>query len=160
MRTILLLMFSCLGLGIFSGNAQEVITWNFFAKKVANKTYEIHLTALIEEDWHIYSRATPGGGPLPTTVTFTKNPLVILQGETREKGARIQYHDKAFDVDVYAYAGTVDFVQVVKLKRNLSSEERSPATLKTKINGAVEFMACTNERCLVPEKKSFSVTIQ
>ena len=40
--------------------------------------YEVTLTATLPKPWHIYSQHTGDGGPIPTKVKFTKNPLVTL----------------------------------------------------------------------------------
>lgn len=125
------------------------VKWNFTAKKTADKTYEIHLTAMVDEPWHIYAQNTPKGGPLPTTIKLSKNPLVIPQGKVKEVGELEMYHDNVFDVDVYAYGQKVDFVQLVKLKTKI----------KTKISGTVQFMACTKEQCLTPETIPFSLAL-
>ena len=127
----------------------QVVKWTYSAKKIGDKKYEVRLHAEIDEEWHIYSQNTPKGGPLPTTVSFNKNALVSLDGKVKEEGKMIFYHDEVFDVDVYAYKDSVDFVQVVKLKSNA----------KTKVSGTVAFMACTKERCLTPEKKEWSVLV-
>jgi len=131
-------------------NAQSVVDWKFSAKKIGDKTYEVHFKAIVDEPWHIYSQSTPKGGPLPTTITFTKNPIIQLSGKPREVGEMIMYHDEIFDVDVYSYTDTVDFVQTVKLK--------SP--VKTNISGTVQFMACTKEQCLTPHKLSFTIKLE
>ncbi|TWI85847.1 disulfide bond corrector protein DsbC [Lacibacter cauensis] len=132
-----------------TGYCQDVVKWNFTAKKIADKTYEIHLAAKLEEGWHIYSQSSPEGGPLPTKIVFSKNPLIMLQGKIREEGKMEIYHEDVFDVDVYSYNNKVDFVQLVKLKANA----------KTSINGSVEFMACSNGKCLTPEKVTFSLKL-
>jgi len=87
---------------------------------------------------------------LPTTIVFAKNPLALLQGKPKEEGEMEIYHDEIFDVDVYSYTGPVAFVQTVKLKSNV----------KTTINGTVEFMACTREQCLTPQKIPFSIKLK
>lgn len=133
----------------FAPAKAQVVKWKYSAKKVGDKTYEVRLSAEVDEEWHIYSQGTPKGGPLPTTINFNKNPLVSLNGKVKEEGKMVFYHDEVFDVDVHAYKEKVDFVQLVKLKSNA----------KTKVSGTVEFMACTKERCLTPEKKSFSVVV-
>lgn len=152
MKTILFLaLLGCVP--AFSLRAQGVIEWKFSSKKIAEKTYEMHLTALVEDGWHIYSQHTPKGGPMPTKINITKNPLLTLQGKVEEKGDMEEYYDETFGVDVYAYTGKIDFIQVVRLKRNPS------ALLRTKVIGTLEFMACTDERCLSPKKESFSISI-
>jgi len=132
-----------------SVHAQSVVDWKFSSKKIADKTYEVHLTATVDEPWHIYSQSTPKGGPLPTTISFTKNPIAQFSGRPKEVGEMEMYHDNIFDVDVYSYASKVDFVQIVKLK--------SP--VKTNISGSVQFMACTKEQCLTPQKLNFNIKL-
>lgn len=136
-------------LGI-SSYAQSVVSWKFSFKKIADKTYEVHLTASVDEPWHIYSQSTPKGGPLPTTISFSKNPIVQLTGKPKEVGEMEMYHDNIFDVDVYSYTSKVDFVQIVKLK----------SAVKTNVAGTVQFMACTKEQCLTPQKLNFNIKLQ
>jgi len=131
-----------------SGHSQ--LNWKFSAKKIADKTYEVHLKATVDEPWHIYAQNSPKGGPLPTKISFSKNPLVVLSGKVKENGEMEMYHDEIFDVDVYSYTGSVAFVQTVKLKANA----------KTTIKGTVEFMACTREQCLTPQKIPFSIKLE
>lgn len=133
-----------------SVKAQNVVDWHFSAKKTGDKTYEVRLTAQVDEPWHIYSQSSPPGGPLPTKIIFLKNPLVMFPGKVQEIGDMEMYHDEIFDVDVYSYTDKVDFVQTVKLKSNV----------KTHLSGTVEFMACTREQCLTPATMKFTVKLQ
>lgn len=125
------------------------VNWTFSVKKISEKTYELHLKATVDEPWHIYAQNSPQGGPLPTKISFSKNPLIILSGKVKEEGNMEIYHDEIFDVDVYSYTDTVDFLQTVKLKSNA----------KTTANGTVEFMACTREQCLTPQKVRFAIKL-
>jgi hypothetical protein len=141
---------SLLILVFLSFHCQAQVTWAFSAKKVADKTFEIHLVASVDEPWHIYAQDSPKGGPLPTKIIFSKNPLLLLSGKVREDGDMEMYHDQIFNVDVYSYTNKVDFVQVVKLKANA----------KTTIYGTVGFMACTKEQCLTPQTINFTIPLQ
>ena len=67
-------------------NAQQKVTWTYTAKKLAGDKYELHIIAQPPAGWHIYSQTTPDGGPVPTSFTFNKNPLVTLAGTVKEKG--------------------------------------------------------------------------
>jgi hypothetical protein len=131
-------------------HAQNVVTWNYTAKKIAERTYEVHLTATIQLPWHIYSQTTPAGGPLKTSIAFNKNPMIILEGKMKEEGELKQRHEEVFGVDVRFYANNVDFVQVIKLK----------SKTRTRIFGTVEYMACNDQQCLPPKKQKFSVEIE
>lgn len=126
------------------------VNWTATSKKISDKTYEIHLTANINQGWHVYSQYTPDGGPVPTSISFTKNPLLILDGKTKEVGKLEQRHEALFGVDVKQFSNKIDFVQVVKLKANV----------KTSVDVAVEFMVCNDKECLPPATKKFTVALK
>jgi len=131
-------------------NSQNPVKWTFTAKKIADRTYEIHLTAALPSPWSIYSQSTPDGGPVATSIRFSKNPLLILDGKIKEIGILKKKHEKVFGVDVLYYNSNVEFVQVIKLKNNI----------KTNISGIIEFMVCDEEQCLPPEEVAFSIKLQ
>jgi len=140
---------------IFSGycvtaQIQDPVKWTFDAKKIADGSYEVRLTATIDAGWHIYSQNTPDGGPIPTNITFTKNPLILSEGKVKEIGKLEKKHEPIFGVDVKQYSNKVDFVQTFKLK----------GKVKTAIAGSVEFMVCNDSQCLPPSIKKFSLEIQ
>lgn len=144
MKTFAFLLFLFV---ICSAQAQSVVDWNFFVTKVADKKFQIHLKAKLQDGWHIYAQNTPGGGPLPTFVAFSHNPLLIFHGKPKEEGELQMYHESAFGVDVYAFRDSVDFVQVVTLRNNI----------KTNISGYIKFMVCTNSECLPPATVKFNL---
>jgi hypothetical protein len=39
--------------------AQNPVTWSFSAKKLDDKTYEVHMTANIQSGWHVFSQTQP-----------------------------------------------------------------------------------------------------
>ncbi|HEY6505814.1 MAG TPA: protein-disulfide reductase DsbD domain-containing protein [Chitinophagaceae bacterium] len=147
----ILFLFIAVSFSLMS-NAQvkDPVKWTFTAKKISNDTYEVHLEATIEKGWHIYSQATPEGGPLPTGITFSKNPLLTLSGVVKEIGKLEQHHEPLFGVDVKQYSNKVDFVQTFKVK----------AGAKTAVKGSVEYMVCDNEKCLPPKTVKFSVSLK
>ena len=40
-------------------SGQSPVSWTFTAKKLGVKTYEVHMTATIQNGWHIYSQNQP-----------------------------------------------------------------------------------------------------
>ena len=50
--------------------AQNPVTWTTQAKQVDSLTYDVVITATIEEKWHLYATEMPEDGPLPTEFTF------------------------------------------------------------------------------------------
>ncbi len=149
MKRIIAISFLLLFSNILLAQIQNPVEWTATSKKIADKTYEVHITATIDHGWHIYSQTTPDGGPIPTSITFTKNPLVIVEGKAKEVGKLEKHHEPLFGVDVKQFSNTVDFVQLVKLK----------APVKTSMNVAVEFMVCNDKQCLPPSTRKFSVTL-
>jgi len=128
----------------------QKITWSYTTKKIAADKYELHITATPPTGWHIYSQNTPDGGPIPTTFTFNKNPLVAVSGKLKEEGKQVTYYDKNFKVNVKYFEGVAKFVQVVTVK----------GKIKTNITGEVESMICNDRTCMPPTSEKFAVAIQ
>jgi hypothetical protein len=130
--------------------AQPPISWSFSAKKIADKIYEIKISAILSGDWHLYSQTTPDGGPTPTEITFAKNPLVTTEGPIKEVGKMEEHFEPLFGVIVKQFSGKVEFVQKVKLK----------TAAKTSVNGNIEFMVCNDEECMPPARQPFSISLK
>ncbi|HMC87164.1 MAG TPA: protein-disulfide reductase DsbD domain-containing protein [Chitinophagaceae bacterium] len=132
-------------------NAQSVkqVQWTYSAKKISDKTYEVHMTAVIGGNYHMYAQNAGVEGPLPTVFKFTNSPLAVLAGKVKESGNMIKKYESAWPGSVNYYEKTVDFVQIVKLKGNI----------KTNLAGSVEFMVCNESQCLPPSTVEFKVNI-
>lgn len=127
---------------------ENPVRFQYQVKKLSSNIYEVKIIANIDEPWHIYSQFTPAEGPsLPTHISFVKNPLVEIVGKPEEKGKMIISHEEVLDVNLKYFATKVEFVQKVKLK----------ASVKTNLMGTIEYMACTNERCLMPTTEKFTL---
>jgi hypothetical protein len=145
----LILTFTCLCLFsiVF---AQNPVRWEYTVKRIAPEQFEVSLTATIERGWHIYSQLTPEGGPLPTEISFNKNPLLIFNSTVKEVGSMQEKHEDVFDVKVKYYNNTVVFRQVVTLSKKV----------KTKVSGSVKYMVCNDKECLPPKTNSFSMDLK
>lgn len=150
MRKILFIPFFLCAYLFSQAQVVNPVKWSFTSKKLSDDTYEVHLTAIIDNGWHTYSQLTPQGGPVPTTVNFTKNPLVVLDGKAKEVGKMEQHHEPLFGVDVKQFSNKVDFVQVVKVK----------GTANTTVSGSIESMACNDKQCLPPSTEKFSISLK
>jgi hypothetical protein len=130
---------------------QNPVEWTATSKKISDKVYEIHLKANIDKGWHIYSQTTPEGGPIATSLTFTKNPLLTVEGKAKEIGKMEQHTEPLFgNIDVKQFSSRFGFVRLGKSK----------APVKTSVNVAVEFMVCNDKQCLPPSTRKFSVALQ
>ncbi len=134
-----------------SAQMTDPVQWTYTAKKIADKTYEIHLTATIQPSWHLYSQNQPADAIAePTTISFNKNPLAIYDGKIKEVGKMQLFKDEKLKISANQYSGKVDFVQLVKLKANV----------KTSVVGTLEYQTCDDKKCLPPKKVDFSVALQ
>jgi hypothetical protein len=150
MKKIIPIAFLLLFSNILFAQIQNPVEWTATTKKISDKVYEVHLTANIDKGWHIYSQTTPEGGPIPTSLTFTKNPLLTVEGKAKEVGKMEKHNEQIFGVYEKHFSNSVDFVQLLKLK----------APVKTSVNVAVEFMVCNDKQCLPPSTKKFSVALK
>ncbi|MEJ0105650.1 MAG: protein-disulfide reductase DsbD domain-containing protein [Bacteroidota bacterium] len=143
-------LFCILSFSVLFTKAQNPVSWTFTAKKLADKKYEIHLTASVQTGWHLYSQVQPEDAVVnPTDIKFNANPLLVLEGKITETGKVEKFHDEKLGISANQYAGSVDFVQVVKLK----------AKAKTNLAGIVEFQTCDDKKCLPPKKVNFSIAL-
>jgi thiol:disulfide interchange protein DsbD len=128
---------------------ENPVNWTFTATKISAKQYELHMSAAVDGNWHIYAQDA-GEGPEPTSFTFVKNPLVKLDGKVKEIGKLESHYDANFKSTLKFYNEKVDFVQKVNLK----------STANTVIKGSVLFMVCNDKRCLPPKEIPFSIKLE
>lgn len=117
------------------------ISWDFTYAKLKPGIFELHLKATIKPGWNIYSQWTPVDGPEPTVISFTKNSNVLFGGKAKEQGILKKKHEEIFGVDVHYFESTVDFVQVIKLKK------ARPEVVK----GRIRYMTCDKDQCINDE---------
>ena len=146
-RTLLFLAISFFSL-LALGQSTKQVKWSFTSKKIADKTYEVHMTANINGNWHLYAQ-NAGEGPVSTSFNFTKNPLLQVDGKVKEVGKMKKVFEETFNSEVRFYEKTVNFIQVVKVRGNA----------KTNLSGKVEFMVCDDKLCLPPGEVEFSVNV-
>lgn len=149
MNKIVLFTLAVLSGSLAMAQSSKEVNWAYSTKKIADKTYEVHMTATIGGDYHLYAQDAGGDGPIPTSFTFTKNPLFTLDGKVKENGKLVKKFESAWSHDVKYYEKTVDFIVTVKLKSNV----------KTSLAGKVEFMVCNDHECLPPADVDIKVNV-
>jgi hypothetical protein len=149
MKAIVLIGLFVFMIGPAMAQSNKQVNWTWSAKKIGDRTYEVHMTAVIGGDFHLYAQDAGGEGPIATSFTFSKSPLLLLNGVVKENGKLVQKYEEAWKHNVRYYERTVDFVQVVKLKSNV----------KTSLAGKVEFMVCNDHECLPPADVDIMVPI-
>lgn len=134
------------GLHAQMGSAKQV-TFSYSSKKIADKKYELSITANIAGNFHLYAQDAGVDGPVPTKITFNSNPLITVEGKPRELGKKITKVEEVWGGKVNFFEKTVTFTQVVTAK----------SKAKTSLNGKIEFMVCNDEVCLPPAEVSFKI---
>lgn len=127
---------------------ENPVQWAFSLKKISEKQYEVYVTATIENKWHVYAQDA-GEGPVPTSIIFSPNPLVILNGKVKEEGKLEKIFDPNFKSTLRYYADKVVFIQKIKLKSAAS----------TVLKGIVNYMVCNDKKCLPPKEIPFSLKV-
>ncbi len=148
MKKISILFLSLFAVLVVSAQIENPVKWSYTAKKVSDKVYDVYVTATLDPQWHIYAQDA-GEGPEPTTLSFLKNPLVTVDGKTREVGQLEKQFDKNFNSTLKFYSNTVSFVQRVKTK----------SAVATVLKGAVNYMVCNDRKCLPPRSVDFTVKL-
>lgn len=149
MKKLVFLLLAVLSVAIAQAQLNPV-SWNFSSKKISDKVYEINLTATMDNGWHLYSQTQPADAiAIPTKISFTKNPLVVLTGKIAEIGKMEKFYDKTVKVSANQFSKTVTFVQKITLK----------AVAKTNIAGTVSYQTCDDKQCLPPKTVPFKVTL-
>jgi thiol:disulfide interchange protein DsbD len=148
MKKIITGIFLLLFAGYANAQILNPVIWTYSAKKIADKTYELHITATIDGNWHLYAQDA-GEGPEPTTIAFTANPLITFDGNVKEVGKMEKSYDKNFNSVLKYYAKKVDFVQKIKVRTDIA----------TAVKGTVTFMVCNDRKCLPPRDVPFTINI-
>lgn len=149
MKKVLLVNFLLLAVfGSLSAQIESPVKWDYSAKKISEKMYELHITANLDGNWHIYAQDA-GEGPEPTSFSFAANPLVKLDGQVKESGKLEKSYDPNFKSVLKFYSNKVDFIQKVKMKSSAS----------TLVKGTVSYMVCNDKKCLPPKEIPFSIKL-
>ncbi len=148
MPKIILVMFLMLFTVLVNAQIYNPVKWTHTAVKIADKTYELHLTAGIDGNWHMYAQDA-GEGPEPTTIYFTPNPLISFDGKVIEVGKLEKLYEKYFKSVTKYYEKKVDFVQKIKVKSSIA----------TVVKGTVTYQVCNDRQCTAPKEIPFSINI-
>ena len=148
MKRYLLLTLSVIS--FFSqGQILDPVDWKFESNKIGDNEFNLNFSALLEDDWAIYSHYLEDGGPLPTNFTFTPNSDYELVGQLIEQDLnRVTKHDSVFDMVVTKFYKEARFTQRIKLVANTAS-----------IIGNLEYMTCDDTQCTFKPDNPFMFSI-
>ena len=131
-------------------NAQIFDPVNFVNEvhPIGEDSYEILITANIENGWHLYSQNVEEGGPIPTTFSFDSAAGIALIGDVEEPKGQV-VDDPVFEMRIKFFEGRAVFKQRIKL---------TDLSIQT-LNFSVEYMVCNDTQCLPPETKNYTVSL-
>lgn len=131
------------------GQILKPVKWTYGAKKVGDNEAIIYIRATIDSPWHIYSLHVGEGGPVKTTIKLNGSPMYRINSPVTEP-TPLKKFEEMFNMEAQYFEKSVIFQQKVELKT------KDPIVVK----GTLEFMACNDEKCLLPEEIEFSVAVK
>ena len=140
------LIFTLITLLTISASYAQILNpviFNYSVVKKGADLYEVHVKAVIEPKWHIYSIKNPDGGAQATEIKFNDGKVL---GSVKENGKLKTTFEKEFGVNQKYFESSVDFVQLLKLKPG-----------NKKITGTVNYMVCNERQCLPPKEVEFKI---
>lgn len=141
MRFLMICLFAlCGSSALFSQNVPDPVKWS-----VEVSEDKIISKAEIDDGWVIYSQATPEGGPIATS--FSYSPSISTDGETIEVEKPIKNFDELFEMDVLKFKHEATFLQ----KYNPTEEKAGEITIR--------YMSCNSKSCLPPKSVTFEVNL-
>ena len=143
---ILFLLFTAVAL---NSQVLEPVTWSFKSEKTGDNTYELVMTAEIEEHWHLYAMDIEEGGPIATSFTFEESAAYTTVGKPFAVTKPEVKYDNSFDMNIGMHSDMAEFRQKVTVKQ-------FPAVVK----GYVTFMSCDDKQCLPPRDVEFAIEIK
>ncbi|MDG1685186.1 MAG: cytochrome c biogenesis protein CcdA [Flavobacteriaceae bacterium] len=91
--------------------AQNPVTWTTQAKQIDSLTFDVVITANIEEKWHLYATEMPEDGPLPTEFSFQDvTPIGLLTHSELITG-----YDPIFEMELSYFDNKATFYQTIKV---------------------------------------------
>ena len=136
---------------VASAQMANPVSWTFNSKKISDNVYEVQMVATMQNGWHLYSQTQPKDAiAQPTSFSFTKNPLINLDGKVKETGKLEKFKDEELGVSANQYSKVVVFTQKVTLK----------GKAKSNVGGNVTFQTCDDKKCLPPKTINFSIALK
>jgi thiol:disulfide interchange protein DsbD len=126
---------------------EKPVKWEFAVQKINQKEATLYLKATIQDGWHIYSMDAMSDGPVRTSFKFDRSPQYTLIGKTSQPAAKSKF-EKAFNSKVSFFEKEVIFVQRLRLKSATGT-----------VHGRIEYMTCSDKKCLPPDALEFSVIL-
>jgi len=147
MKKILFLLAAILTALTVSAQIQDPVSFKTEFKKLSTDQAEIIFTGSIDDGWHVYSTELGDGGPIEATFNVDKIVGAEVVGKLTAAGNEISEYDKLFEMQVRWFEKTAQFVQKLRLTGG-----------DYRIEGYLEYGACSDQNCLPPTAVNFTYT--
>lgn len=145
------LLFVVILTGEIRSNAQvrDHAKWEYTVEKISEQQLQVLFTVSLDSGWHIYSSQMADSGPQKTIITIEPGNSFNDSSTTTETGTLIEKYDSNFNITLRYYPKLAVFKKVIDIA------DTSAFTLK----GIISYMLCTDEICLPPEEKTFTIKV-
>lgn len=131
---------------------KQPVVWSADITAVADGAAMLTVSGKIASGWHIYGFEMPSFGdeagvPDPTSLELYLPAGVHADGEMKKSGDCNVHFDDFMNLNLPWITGTATFVQRLRVASGASG----------KIEGTVNYMACTEQACTPPAKYEFSL---
>jgi thiol:disulfide interchange protein len=144
----------CLFLQMLPLLGQNEVTYSLRVQEAAVVTggsFQAVLRAELADGWHLYSMTQPSGGPVPTTITVSENPVFSLAGAVVQPEAIVSF-DENFGIDTEYFEGNADFVVPVAVSPQATAGKHA-------LTVRIRFMLCSDTVCLPPQTKTLTADV-
>ena len=128
--------------------AGQNVTWTGMAERLDDNAYRIVLEAAIPAGYHMYDMGPYDGGPNATTITFTPNEDITLEGGVEQLDTPHRYFDELFGMEIGTFSGKARFAQRVKL-----------AAPQAALKAQIEWMICDDTSCMPPDDTELTIAV-
>ena len=119
--------------------------WTAAAESAGDNLYRVELRAVIEPGWHVYDLGPYQDGPNPTVIAFKSDGGAVAEGDLQIFGTPVKIYDDIFEMEIGYFEKEARFVQQFRL-----------TAPEATVTAAVEYMACNDQTCLPPRRRSLS----
>ena len=132
---------------------KQTVVWSADITEVCDGSATLTVQGKISPGWHIYGFEMPSlgdetGVPDPTSLELYLPAGVVTDGDMMKSGDCTVRFDDFMNLNLPWITGSATFVQKLKVASGASG----------KIEGTVNYMACTEQACTPPSKYEFSLT--
>lgn len=152
-KSILCFIFSAVLCAVSTHAAEkQTVVWSADITEVCDGSVTLTVQGKIASGWHIYGFEMPlfgdeAGAPDPTSLELYLPAGVVTDGDMKKTGDCTVRFDDFMNLNLPWITGTATFVQKLKVAYGASG----------KIEGTVNYMACTEQACTPPSKYEFSL---